>query len=104
VVPEKNRHAAALQYHLERVAPTLVAKGEGDFADQIVAIAREHGVPIHEDPALVAVLSRLNLDDQIPSQLFVAVAAVLGFIYRLQAEQEPSQTTPEKSVDSPRSG
>jgi len=52
-----------------------------------MAIAREHGVPIHQDPALVGVLSRLELEDQIPSQVLVAVAAVIGFIYRLQAEQ-----------------
>jgi flagellar biosynthesis protein len=86
---QARRRAAALQYTREQEgSPTLVAKGEDDLAEEIVAVAREHGVPIHSDPALVGVLSRLNLDDQIPPQLFVAVAAVLGFIYRLEAEQE----------------
>jgi flagellar biosynthesis protein len=66
---------------------TLVAKGAGDVAEQILAIAREHGVPIHQDPALVGVLSRLELEEQLPSQVLVAVAAVIGFIYRLQEEQ-----------------
>jgi len=83
------RRAAALRYQYEQEgSPTLVAKGEDELAEQIMAVAREHGVPIHQDPALAAVLSRLSLDDEIPSQLFVAVAAVLGFIYRLEAEHE----------------
>ena len=93
------RYAAALHYQQEtgdplwdHGAPTLVAKGDGDVADEILAVAREHGVPIHHDPALVGVLARLNLDDQIPQELFVAVAAVLGFIYDLQARQEPPVT------------
>jgi flagellar biosynthesis protein len=85
---QMRRRAAALHYTRGQGRPTLVAKGDDEVAGQIVAIAREHGVPIHHDPALVGVLSRLELDDQIPPPLFVAVAAVLGFIYRLQAEQE----------------
>jgi len=85
------RRAAALEYRRGQAgAPTLVAKGSDDVAEEIVAAAREHGVPIHRDPALVNVLSRLDLDDEIPVELFVAVAAVLAFVYRLQAEQERS--------------
>jgi flagellar biosynthesis protein len=81
--------AAALEYRRGQGGPpTLVAKGSDDVADEILAVAREHGVPIHQDPALVNVLSRLDLDDEVPSQLFVAVATVLAFVYRLQAEQE----------------
>jgi flagellar biosynthesis protein len=89
---EQRRRAAALHYTRGEGRPTLVAKGDDDVAEQIVAIAREHGVPIHHDPALVGVLARLELDDQIPAPLFVAVASVLAFIYRLQAEQESSGT------------
>jgi flagellar biosynthesis protein len=86
---QDRRRAAALRYTREQEgSPTLVAKGEDDLAEEILAVALEHGVPIHHDPALVGVLARLNLDDQIPEQLFVTVAAVLGFIYRLEAEQE----------------
>jgi flagellar biosynthesis protein len=81
--------AAALEYKRgQACAPTLVAKGNDEVAEEILAVAREHGVPIHHDPALVNVLSRLDLDDEIPTQLFVAVATMLAFIYRLQAEQE----------------
>ena len=82
------RRAAALHYTRGQGRPTLVAKGDDEVAEQIVAVAREHGVPIHQDPALVGVLSRLELEDQIPTPLFVAVASVLAFIYRLQSEQE----------------
>jgi flagellar biosynthesis protein len=93
------RRAAALHYTRGEGRPTLVAKGDDEVAEQIVAIAREHAVPIHHDPALVGVLSRLELDDQIPPPLFVAVAAVLGFIYRLQAEQESeAEMTPESAT------
>ena len=93
--------AAALEYRRGQAgAPTLVAKGSDDVADEILAVAREHGVPIHQDPALVNVLSRLDLDDEIPTPLFVAVATVLAFVYRLQAEQERSGADP---GDRPRS-
>jgi flagellar biosynthesis protein len=85
------RRAAALHYTRGQGRPTLVAKGDDEVAEQIVAVAREHGVPIHQDPALVGVLSRLDLDDQIPTPLFVAVASVLAFIYQLQADQEAPQ-------------
>jgi len=94
--PQGRRRAAALHYTREQEdAPTLVAKGDDQFAEQILAVAREHHVPIHQDPALVGLLSRMNLDDQIPPQLFVAIAAVLGFIYRLEAEQDPSASPTE---------
>jgi flagellar biosynthesis protein len=88
-VEKKKRQAAALNYSREKQGlPTLVAKGEGDAAEQILKVARANGVPIHEDPMLVDALSRLNLNDEIPAQLFAVVASVIGFIYRLQAEQE----------------
>jgi flagellar biosynthesis protein len=80
--------AAALEYKRGQPnIPKLVAKGDGYVAEKILAVARENGVPIHQDPALVDVLSRLNLDDEIPGELFVAVAAVLSFVYRLQDRQ-----------------
>jgi len=77
------RKAAALGYDRNRdVAPRVVARGQGVLAEHIIAIARAHHVPIHADPALVAVLARLDIDEQIPPALYVAVAEVLGFLYR----------------------
>jgi flagellar biosynthesis protein len=77
--------AAALRYdQTEMQAPALVAKGRGLVADRILEIAREHGIPIHRDPALVEVLSRLDIEQQIPPQLYLVVAELLAFIYRAQ--------------------
>ena len=79
--------------HAGQGRPTLVAKGDDFVAEKILAIAQQHGVPIHHDPALVGVLSRLDLDEQIPTpNCSVAVASVLAFIYRLKAEQESSSS------------
>ena len=80
--------AAALHYSHGTGAPTLVAKGEGFIAEKILATAQQHGVPIHHDPALVGALSRLELGEQIPTELFSAVATVIAFIYRLKGQQE----------------
>ena len=87
----RRRRAAAVKYTRQKGPATLVAKGDGDVAEQILAVAREHGVPVHSDPVLSGVLARLELDDQIPGEVFVAVAAVLGFIYRLQAAEQSAR-------------
>ena len=77
------RQAAALGYDRTRdAAPRVVARGQGFLAEKIIALAREHHVPIHADPALVAVLARIDIDEQIPPPLYLAVAEVLGFLYR----------------------
>jgi flagellar biosynthesis protein len=60
-----------------------VGKGTGELAERIIAIAREHGVHVHEDRELVALLSQLELNASIPPELYRAVAAVLAFVYRL---------------------
>lgn len=66
-------------------APRLVAKGEGELARRIVATAREHGVPLVQDTQLTELLCQLPLGDEIPPKLYVAVAEVLAFVYRLAA-------------------
>lgn len=78
--------AAALRYRqAEDEAPVVVAKGSGAIAERILEIAREQGIPIHQDPALVDVLSKLDIEQQIPPELYVLVAEILAFIYRAQA-------------------
>jgi flagellar biosynthesis protein len=67
-------------------APKVTAKGKGEIADRIVALAMEHGVPLREDRALVSVLSKLDLDQHIPQQLYVAVAEVIAFAYTLRGK------------------
>ena len=86
---DTRRSAAALNYSEGTGGPpTLVAKGEGFIAEKILATAQQHGVPIHHDPALVGALSQLDLGEQIPTELFGAVATVIAFIYRLKQQQE----------------
>ena len=81
---EEHRKAVALRYDAAKdAAPTVVAKGQRLIADRIIALAREHGVHIHEDPDLVGLLSNLDLNMQIPESLYQAVAEVLAFLYRL---------------------
>ena len=80
----KQKRAVALRYDpATDKAPKLVAKGKGHLADQILALARKNYVPIREDPNLVQVLSRLNIDQEIPPQVYRAVAAILTFLYRV---------------------
>jgi flagellar biosynthesis protein len=77
------KKAVALKYMPEEgQAPVITAKGKGFVAEAILAKAREHGVPIQEDPSLVEVLSKLDIDQEIPQELYQLVAEVLSFIYR----------------------
>ena len=81
---EERRHAVALRYDVQKdAAPRVVAKGAGLLADRIIEVAREHGVHVHEDPQMVAVLAKVKLDSPIPEELYRAVAEVLAFVYRL---------------------
>ncbi len=82
--------AVALHYRPERErAPRVVAKGGGETAIRILAIAKEHGVPLQQDPALVVALSRLDLNQEIPRELYVAVAEVLRFVWGLERDVAP---------------
>jgi flagellar biosynthesis protein len=80
--------AVALRYaHGQDPAPKVVAKGRGKVAKKIVALAREHQVPLVEDKQLVNLLETLDIDSDIPESLYQAVAEVLVFIYRLNQSQ-----------------
>lgn len=76
------KQAVALHYD-QKNAPRIMAKGEGDIADAIIALAEEHGIPLHQDQELSALLSQLDLGDEIPRELYIAVAEVLAFAYML---------------------
>jgi flagellar biosynthesis protein len=83
--PSTPRRAAALKYEQgAEGAPRVVAAGAGLIADKIVEIAREQGVAIREDPALAEALARLELEQEIPPELFAAVAEVLVWAYGLE--------------------
>ena len=78
------KKAAALRYAQGRDhAPRVVAKGKGKIAEKIVALAHQHNVPLVEDHNLMQMLEALDVDTEIPPELYRAVAEVLVFVYRL---------------------
>jgi flagellar biosynthesis protein len=77
--------AVALQYDGSN-APRVTAKGRDKLADQIVQIARQHGIPLQENEPLAAVLSRVELGEEIPESLYLAVAQVIAFAYQLSGK------------------
>ncbi|TPW18474.1 MAG: flagellar biosynthesis protein [Halothiobacillaceae bacterium] len=64
-------------------APILSAKGEDSLAEQIIAIAKEYDIPLHEDAELAKLLVKLDIGEEIPPQLYIAVAKVIAFAYYL---------------------
>ena len=84
---EKKSKAVALTYDKDQdAAPKVVAKGRGRAAEKIIETAKAHHVPLVEDENLVQVLEALDLETQIPPELYRAVAEVLAFVYRLNAK------------------
>lgn len=82
--------AVALEYDGKQ-APRITAKGKGEVAERILALADEHGIPLREDPDLVTLLAQLDLGTEIPSNLYVAVAEVLAFAYMVSGKAAPPQ-------------
>jgi flagellar biosynthesis protein len=74
--------AAALKYDTRKdAAPKVIAKGQGITAEKIIELAKKNNVPIKSDPGLVQILSKLDIDEQIPGELYKAVAEILAFVY-----------------------
>jgi len=86
--PEGPKSAVALRYDPGNgdAAPTIVAKGQGMVADEILRRAREHDVPLRQDPALAGALASLDIGQSVPPELFRAVAEVLAFIYKMNGK------------------
>lgn len=84
--------AVALTYAAGDAAPRVVAKGRGLIAQEIIDRAKEAGVYVHESPELVALLMQVDLDERIPPQLYLAVAELLAWLYRI--EQGDMSATP----------
>lgn len=73
--------AVALRYDADQEsAPRVVASGRGELAERILALAGQHGVPVHEDPDLVELLAAAELGEEIPVELYHAVAQLLTFL------------------------
>ncbi|MCL1479173.1 EscU/YscU/HrcU family type III secretion system export apparatus switch protein [Marinobacter sp. M3C] len=81
--PQQSSAAVALKYDGER-APTISAVGNHELADEIIRIAREHGVPLYENAELASTLARLSLNDEIPEQLYQLVAEILAFAFHIR--------------------
>lgn len=74
----------AVVLHYDRTgAPRVVAKGKGDIGAKIIEVARAHDIPIEENEVLASALSNVELGDEIPAELYKAVAEVLVFVLRL---------------------
>lgn len=82
----KIQKAVALFYDGKN-SPTVSAKGTGAVADNIIAIAEQHGVPLCDNSALVELLVTLELGDEIPETLYLAVAYIIAFAYQLEGKE-----------------
>ena len=89
---QKRRKAVALKYEpVTDNAPRVTAKGTGLIAERIIELAKQEGIPIKEDPDLVGALAQLDFYEEIPPELYKAVAEILAFAYRLNQKmmEEP---------------
>lgn len=84
--PQDHNQAVALEYDGKN-APRVTAAGSGAVARRIIEIAREHGVPLHEDPDLLALLAKLDPGDEIPRALYVTVAHLIAWAYELTGKK-----------------
>ena len=90
---EPPRRAAAIRYDREAGgAPKVIAAGAGHVAERILALARDHGVPVREDAALAEALARLQLEMEIPQELYAAVAESLVWAYALDARARDARS------------
>ncbi len=87
---DRRSSAVALAYRPGKAAPQVLAKGRGLIAQAIIAKARENGVYVHESAELVSLLMQVDLDQYIPPELYVAVAELLAWLYRLEQGETPS--------------
>ncbi len=87
--PNKRQMAVALAYRSHDAAPKVVAQGRGVIAQAIIERAKEHGIFVHESEELVGLLMQVELDQHIPPQLYMAVAELLAWLYRLEHGESP---------------
>jgi flagellar biosynthesis protein len=88
----QSKMAAAIRYDSAKDdAPRLTAKGKGHVAEKIIELARKHNIPIRTDQALVHILSKLDLDQHIPPELYRAVAEILAFVYSANEQYRDRQ-------------
>lgn len=93
---EKTLQKAVALIYDGKGAPQVSAKGAGEDAQAIIELAQQAGVPLCENAPLVDLLSRLELGDEIPQELYIAVAHIIAFAYHLS--QKPAPIVQEKTI------
>jgi flagellar biosynthesis protein len=85
----ESKTAVAIRYDVDKdKAPLVLASGRGPIAEEILRLAEENKIPLYEDPELAKLLSKLELDTEIPPELYTLVAEVLFFVYKLDRMAE----------------
>ena len=82
---KREKQAVALFYDGLN-APSVTASGSGELAEEIIAIAREHGVPLFENAELLKLLMSIGVGDEIPETLYLCIAQIIAFAYRIQGK------------------
>ena len=86
--PDLDRKAVALKYdQLKDRAPKVIAKGRGHVAEHILAAAQKHTIPVYQNKALVNMLMALEIDREIPPELYKAIAEVMAYVYRMDSSK-----------------
>ncbi|MFW6146927.1 MAG: EscU/YscU/HrcU family type III secretion system export apparatus switch protein [Thermodesulfobacteriota bacterium] len=85
---KRQKKAVTLQYEPGTdAAPKVTAMGKGRAAEKIIKIAEEHGIYIHHDPDLIEILSKLDLNEEIPPDLYIVIAELLAFVYSVNRKE-----------------
>ncbi len=83
------KKAVALRYDREKDnSPKVTAKGQGMIAEKIIELARKHDIPVKDDPDLIEVLSCLEINEEIPPDIYKAVAELLAFVYSMNSKRK----------------
>lgn len=100
--PAAQKKAVALKYDIEKnIAPKLVAKGKGHVAENILEAAKKGQVPVYQNKSLVNMLMALELDKEIPTELYTTVAEILAYVYRIdrrRKEEGQNQVPPMRGL------
>lgn len=85
---EEHKPTTAVALHYDGAnAPTVTARGSGELAEQIIALAKAHDIPLQENAPLTELLAKLDLGTEIPPELYLAVAEVIAFAYLLSGKR-----------------
>ncbi len=85
--PNRTKSAVSLRYNSsDDSAPKVTAKGKGLVAENIIALAHEHNIPVQQDPDLVEVLSQVDVNQEIPPTVYQVVAELLAFVYQMNKD------------------